>query len=60
MTITGSPELTFLFANIWSGDDTAYTPFILQCNFSCNLAAAIQILKIKGFLISADLKNRVG
>ena len=56
MTVAGTFKFAFFLSNIRSCNDSSNSPFVLQCNLSGDLAAAIQILKIKCFLVSTDLK----
>ena len=59
MTVAGALKLAFLFTHIGSCNDAAYPPLILHGDLTGNLTAAIQVLKVKGLLISAYLKDRV-
>ena len=60
MTVAGSLEFPFFLSDIRSCNDSSNSPLILKCQFSGNLTTAIQIGKIKRFLISTDLQYRVG
>ena len=59
MSITCTFEFSFFLTDIWSGNDTSDTPFILHRDFSGDFTAAVQIFQIKRFFISADLQYRI-
>ena len=59
MTVAGSLKFPFFLSDIRSCNDSSNSPLIFKCQFSGNLTAAIQIGKIKCFLISTNLQYRV-
>ena len=56
MPVAGTFEFTLFLSHIGSCNDTSHPPFILHGDLSCDFAAPVEICKIKGFFIPADLK----
>ena len=60
MAVRSPFELALLPAYIRSGNHAAHLPLVSHRQLPGNLAAAVQLVKSEGLLVSADLKHRIG
>ena len=59
MTVTGTFELAFFLADVWSCDNTSDFPLIFHRDLTGDFTAAVQFIQTKCLFISTDLKDRI-